>query len=270
MIITYSDLCLLGGDLTDNVTRLTEQGAQCIEFMMDGGAWEGYGGNADELIARLRSLGASYALHSPCWDVNLTSENAWIRRASLDSTKQAVEFGARLGCSHVVVHPGFRMAPVFSRELALERARTALAELADLAGERGVRLAIENVGYNGASLFTQQEFATLLEGVGDSAWYLIDTGHAILNGWDIPALVRQLAPRLCGMHLHDNDGVSDSHRPIGRGVIDWGPVIREMGKLPETFSAIFEYNFGVPPAELEQGKAWLLGQLAVTQGRDDG
>lgn len=50
---------------------------------------------------------------------------------------------------------------------------------------------------------------------------MLDTGHAHVNGWDIPAVVKALGERLVACHVHDNDGNGDAHLPVGQGDIDW-------------------------------------------------
>lgn len=263
MKIVYSDLCLLGGDCIENVSTLVDHGADCVELMMDGGWWDGYQTRKVKLASELGSLPVSYTLHSPCWDINLSSENQYIREASLKSALDAVEFAQMLGCSHLVVHPGFCQATCFDKAKGKELTLQALDVICRRARESGVLLAVENVGYNGSSLYTQQEFVHLLDEIGKEAMYLIDTGHAILNKWDVPAVIKQLSGRLCGLHLHDNNGVSDTHQPVQEGVIDWSAVLDETAKLSSGCSLVLEYNIGIPPERLGQAKVWLENELKV-------
>ena len=39
--IYYSELCLIGGDVSRNVDRLVEAGADGVELMLDGAGWDG-------------------------------------------------------------------------------------------------------------------------------------------------------------------------------------------------------------------------------------
>ena len=53
----------------------------------------------------------------------------------------------------------------------------------------------------------------------------LDIGHAnIMN--NLAALLARHGGRLINCHVHDNDGVADSHRPIGRGTVDWPATFR--------------------------------------------
>jgi len=52
----------------------------------------------------------------------------------------------------------------------------------------------------------------------------MDIGHQhLFSKLDAPEWVRRMDHRLLHVHLHDNDGASDSHWSIGRGTIDFEP-----------------------------------------------
>ena len=63
-------------------------------------------------------------------------------------------------------------------------------------------------------LFDYDEFVRLFAELPDEIGCLIDTGHAMLNGWDIVKLIKTLGPRIRGYHLNNNDGKHDSHYPL--------------------------------------------------------
>ena len=74
------------------------------------------------------------------------------------------------------------------------------------------------------------EYACALDGIDETVGYLIDVGHANINGWDVPTLIRRVAPRLYGLHIHDNNGNSDQHLPIGDGTMEWNQSMKLCGK----------------------------------------
>ncbi len=263
MNIYYSNLCLLGGQLEDTLQQLPEQGSSHLELMMDGVAWDSFEQRQEELLSVIRSFPVTCSLHTPCWDVNMAAENRHVRDAGLQSALDALEFAARLGCTHLVVHPGFCQTPVFDRSKAQHHARQALEILCRRAGETGVRLAVENVGYGGTCLYNYPEFSSLLDRLGSEVGYLLDVGHAVLNGWDPVAATRHLAPRLLALHLHDNDGVTDSHLPIGQGTIPWDALWEEVARLPHSVNLILEYNFGTPLERLAKDKHMLEARLGL-------
>ena len=82
--------------------------------------------------------------------------------------------------------------------------------------DEGIHVTVENVGYpkKNSVLFDQEQFVALFDRLPQEVGCLIDTGHAMLNRWDIPALIRRMGTRINGYHLNNNDGFHDSHYPI--------------------------------------------------------
>ena len=187
--IIYADLPLLNGDVLTNIQLLIEYGAEKIELMMDGEKWNEMESLFEPMAKQLIEYPVTFSIHPPAWDINLTSENKAIREASFFEYKKAITFAGMIGASHVVIHPGFCFSPIFQKELAQQRAKEYIQELCVIAKPLGVQLAIENVGYNGSSIFTEEQFISFLDDVDETASYLIDIGHAQLNEWDIPDVI---------------------------------------------------------------------------------
>ncbi|MBM4761148.1 sugar phosphate isomerase/epimerase family protein [Bacillus sp. B15-48] len=261
--IIYSDLPLLNQDLFENIHQLIAYGADKIELMMDGDKW----GKMEELFAglapRLREIPVEFTIHPPAWDINLTSENKAIREASFHEYKKAIEFAGMIGASHVVIHPGFCFSPVFDKKLAQKRALEGIHRLCEVAKPLNVRLAIENVGYNGSGLYTAEEYAQLLDGVDETAGYLIDIGHAQLDGWDVPKVIESVKERLIALHLHDNMGESDDHLPIGEGIMDFKKVLAVVNQHKIDCELILEYAPGTPLDKLQVGKELIKREVLV-------
>ena len=165
-------------------------------MLLDGDKWDEMERLFADFAPKLKALPVGYTVHPPAWDTNLTSENQTIRKASFNEYKKAIEFAAMIEADHVVIHPGFCFSPVFNKELAQERAKEYIQRLCEIAQPLNVKLVIENVGYNGSSLFTREEFTRFLDPFDAPAGYLIDVGHAHLNHWDFPRLIRETKDRL--------------------------------------------------------------------------
>lgn len=97
-----------------------------------------------------------------------------------------------------------------------KRSLQCLTFYADRMTEAGLNMTVENVGYPGKQnvLFDEEQFIRLFDRLPEDVGCLIDTGHALLNGWDIPGLIRRLGSRIRGYHLNNNDGLHDSHYPL--------------------------------------------------------
>ena len=261
--ICYSDLPLLTQDVEKNVEALIAHEADIVELLTDGIQWDDMKGKMKSILGYLRQFDVGYSIHPPAWDTNLTSENRTIREATFEEYRKSIEFAHELEADHVVIHPGFAFSPVFDKKIARQRAEEYVHRLNEIARPLGVKLAVENVGYHGASIFTQDEYCTFLDSFDDNCGYLIDTGHARLNNWDIPAMIRRVGRRLNSVHLHDNSGRGDEHLPIGEGTIDWEPVYEALKEVQADCLLILEYTPGADLEKLRTGKRILQQKLGL-------
>jgi sugar phosphate isomerase/epimerase len=92
-----------------------------------------------------------------------------------------------------------------------------MAELKQLAEERSVVIYVENMGNWDYFFLRYPSELSLLDECG----LALDVGHAHLNH----CLTEFLAAPVSHFHLHDNDGKTDSHAPVGSGTIPFGPVM---------------------------------------------
>ncbi len=260
--ICYSDLLLLTNDIEENVDQLISHGADNVEILMDGIKWNLMEEVFDSIAIKLKEKPIGYSVHPPAWDINLTSENKAIRESSYNEYIKAIQFAEKIGAVHVVIHPGFIFSPVFDRKLAQKRAADYINRLCKIAKPLGVKLGIENVGYNGSSIFTEKEFLHFLDDIDETAGYLIDTGHAHLNNWNIPSMIEQVSDRLLALHLHDNSGKADEHLPIGEGTIEWDSIFRSILSNNNESQLILEYAPGTDLKKLLKGKELLLAKTS--------
>ncbi len=257
MKISYSELCLIGGGVEDNVDKLIGNGAEHIELMLDGAGWNDFHLRMEEFASMLKTKKATYSVHVPVWDVNLTNENSFLREAVLESYRQTIVFASMVGASHVVLHTGWCSDAHFSKETARQRLGFSLIALHEFNASYGRLLLVENVGSNATSLFTERQFIDFFNGLPDDFGCLVDIGHAFINGWSIETLLPSLGARLRALHLHDNDGIKDRHAPLGDGNIDWKSVLSAAAETGRDLNLVLEYNIGTDLGRLAEGKAFL-------------
>lgn len=241
-MISYSDLCLLNCDIEGNIQKLISYGADSIELMMDGQYWYDTESTICNLSQILHKYKVEFSIHPPAWDTNLTSENKYISETTFNEHKKAILFAQAINAKYVVIHPGFYYSPAFDKENAKKRAYEIVMQLNKIAKPLGIKLAVENVGYNGASLFTQEEYIGFISNMDENVGYLIDTGHAHINKWNIAELIEKTKDRLIALHLHDNFGNADEHNPIGQGSIEWKSIFEVIKKTSLNFKLVFEYK----------------------------
>ena len=103
-----------------------------------------------------------------------------------------------------------------------------LSPVVSYAKEKGIKICIENMPsekeapdnhlYGSCALNVSSLADKLSCGV---CW---DTGHANISGYKQSEQLKVVGERLCALHIHDNDGVRDSHKLPFDGVVDWDDV----------------------------------------------
>lgn len=174
----------------------------------------------------------------------------------------ALRAAARLGIRNAVIHPilrhGSRMTGVAGdpRAAWLEENVRYLTPLRELAGQLNVTLAVENMA--GVPLPEARDEtvygsrATHILGLAEAldcgiCW---DIGHAHITGGDSPAeSLLTVGDRLSVLHIHDNDGKTDSHRIPGEGTVDWEDVSRGLSYLPGARCTVLELKTSDLPAD---------------------
>lgn len=116
----------------------------------------------------------------------------------------------------MVIHTNEGSFPEEERSAKRARTKEVLLRWYEKLRKMGIEMTVENVGYplKDNLLFDYDEFVRLFAELPDEIGCLIDTGHAMLNGWDIVKLIKTLGPRIRGYHLNNNDGKHDSHYPL--------------------------------------------------------
>jgi len=211
-----------------------------LELFAEGPEWRRSQPGDNLTMDFIRSCDCSRTIHAPFFDLSLASENyPSIRRLTLKVYQRFLALAAELKCHYVVIHPhGYGY--IYDRPGTSRRAKDSLHVLAARAKEAGVQLAVENIGYGPAQLFDAGEFIDLFSEINGIA-ALLDIGHAHLNGWNIPQVIRQLDKHLVSLHLHDNNGQADEHLPLGAGRVDWQPVWEALNQLPSMPYLVLEY-----------------------------
>ena len=179
------------------------------------------------------------------------------------------------GATSMVMHTHEKKVPPSERKWMQQRAEAVILQTAERAREEGIHLTVENVGYplQGNALFTQDEFISLFQHLPEDVGALVDTGHAMANGWDIPELIRAMGRRIHGFHLHNTDSLHDLHRPIYEPGWRYTPdemdaLLRCIRQYSPTADIILEYAPGVHICE-ELFRSDLRRMAAVWDGKQE-
>ncbi|MCD6518460.1 MAG: sugar phosphate isomerase/epimerase [Anaerolineae bacterium] len=139
---------------------------------------------------------------------NWASSREYERLSGVELVQNRIAMAAHLGSGVVIMHVWEYSEPI----------KRSLDELEPFARAHGVRIALENLGF-------PESFEIIAQILADySPDYLglcYDAGHGNLSGCDGLTWLEKLKDRLISVHLHDNDGQSDQHKPLFSGTIDW-------------------------------------------------
>lgn len=199
--------------------------------------------------ARLAARGLTIpCAHLPFYMPSPDDKNALRRFA--DEQTAALHAAARLDIKYAVIHPilrhGSRMAALSDPCRAwLDENIAYLSPLRELAGRLGVQLCVENMA--GVPLAPGEiVYGAYAEHIAALASALDcgicwDTGHAHITGLDRQAeSLLLVSDRLFVLHIHDNDGKTDSHLIPGAGTIDWDDVSRGLSYCPGVRCTVLE------------------------------
>ncbi|HNX17055.1 MAG TPA: sugar phosphate isomerase/epimerase [Methanoregula sp.] len=173
----------------------------------------------------LLSHSCKFSIHAPCRGTNISSLLEPIRRASIAVMEECFVIAAEVN-AEVVVHPGYFAWPE-ERERAGQQLKRSIAALDNAAREYSVRYTLENMENWEYFLLKTPDELPLIDGCG----FTLDVGHAHLNH----CLTAFLDYPAQHYHLHDNNATGDLHWAVGKGTIDFGPVmaaVRKSGGTP--------------------------------------
>ena len=172
----------------------------------------------------------AHSLHSPmftddCWGrsgphaVITITETVKPRRVEMvDEIKHALDVAESVPFRYFIQHIG--VGEEEYTDFKLEAAFISLEELSVFARQRGVEILLENIPNR---LSTAERLMHFLEQTHLKLNFCFDTGHAHLDQ-GVKQAFDTMKERIRSTHVHDNDGVSDSHLfPVlaAGGTIDW-------------------------------------------------
>ncbi|MCH2101086.1 MAG: sugar phosphate isomerase/epimerase [Planctomycetes bacterium] len=146
------------------------------------------------------------------------------RAIALDGVRAGMQAAADLGAEHAVLHLGWQRDSWTQNEHGW--AREAVHSLLSEPPANGVQLCLENIISSGTRAAALMQLLDEVDPEG-RAGICLDLGHAHVDG-GVLAELECAAPRLCHLHLHDNDGQCDAHLPPGSGTIPWPLVLAQL------------------------------------------
>jgi hexulose-6-phosphate isomerase len=206
-----------------------------------------------EIAAAARQAGVALSsLEIKPFSYLLTADDAEVRRESLKTVRRAMQVAAVMEIPAVLVIPGYVGLPwdpatkPVRYDLAYDRTREGLKDLARDAERLGVSMLVENVWNK--FLLSPLEVRSLLDEVGSPhVGVLLDTGNLIAFGYP-EQWIRILGKRIREVHLKDyRQAVGTVAGMVGllEGDVDWLEVmaaLREIGYGGFLTAEVFPYQ----------------------------
>ncbi len=187
-----------------------------------------------------------HSVHSPLYadyewgragapPVNLASIDRAALVESMDEVKRALEIAEQIPFRFLIQHLGLPNES-FS-EKKMEAAMTSIEHLRAFAKPLGVRLLVENIPNE---LSTPERLLEIIHTAHfDDVGICFDFGHANMMG-KVREAFEIVKKQVCSTHVHDNDGVRDSHLWPGQGTIDWKEAMELLRSAPQTPALMLE------------------------------
>jgi arsenate-mycothiol transferase len=179
---------------------------------------------AEELRQVAEDLGlAIWSIHTPDL-ASVAHPDKAERQRQYDVIARCIDLATTLGARVLVSH-ALLLGPFEDDPASSERHMDEFLSWVDRSVEpTPVRLGFENAGFHASAAAATSRLLERLLGTSAAACgFVLDSGHSQLgNDWD--SMSGRLDGRLVGLHLNDNDGVSDLHLAPMEGTVDWARV----------------------------------------------
>ncbi|MDO4501036.1 MAG: sugar phosphate isomerase/epimerase family protein [Erysipelotrichaceae bacterium] len=159
---------------------------------------------------------SSDTLHGAFYDITIHSDDPDIYEISKKRIVKCMEIAKELGVKGVIFHTNFiaNFKEDFYKRGWLIKNEQFFRELANK--YQDIDIYMENMFDDEADLLA--ELAKQLSDLKNFG-VCFDVAHERVFG--IKDFKEQLKPYTRHMHINDNNGLSDQHKPVGEGIVDW-------------------------------------------------
>jgi len=190
---------------------------------------------------RIKKLNISLGIHLPM-ELNTCENIEYIRNSWIEFVKKLDKDLKDLDIKYFNLHLGYVMSNRLqkNKEKYLNISNEFLQILNK---EINTNICIENVYSNSGDFSNVGNIAYDFEYIfsktkSNKLWFCYDTGHNLINEDDY---INKLSSKIKIIHLSDNDGISDIHTGIGKGILSKAH-IKEVLKLNIKYM-ILEINY---------------------------
>lgn len=182
---------------------------------------------------------------------------------SMELLRKTLPYCVRLHSRYLVFHHNNMPVTEEHREEMICISKQNYREIAELFKPYQIPVVVENAGVRERNnmLFDQEAFIRLCK--EEHYPVLIDIGHAHANGWNLEQTMKALKDQIVAYHLHNNDGIHDSHQRIFHGTLDFSLFLSDYQRLTPNADLVLEYSPDVADDEagIHEDISWLLDQI---------
>ena len=186
--------------------------------------------NAEKILETVRKSGLEpWSFHLPLSrKLDISNMDKELRAITIVTNRALIEAAARAGAKVIVLHPSSEPITDEDRPERLRLSREAIIELAEVAKENGVRLAVENLPRTCLTR-TSDEMIALVKDTG--AGVIFDTNHNLIeDNVDYINNVADAGLELLSVHIsdyyRDENGVLDERHTLpGTGINKWNDIV---------------------------------------------
>lgn len=186
--------------------------------------------NAEKILETVRKSGLEpWSFHLPfSRKLDISTTDKELRAITITTNRTLIAAAARAGAKVMVLHPSSEPITDEERPERLRLSREAIIELAEVAKENGVRLAVENLPRTCLTR-TSDEMIALVKDTG--AGVIFDTNHNLIE--DNVEYINNVAAaglELLSVHFsdyyRDENGVLDERHTLpGTGINKWNDIV---------------------------------------------
>ena len=225
--------CFIGSISEEKLTPLAKAGLDYIEytgnyiFMM---RKCNFPENAEKILETVRGCGLEpWSFHLPfSRKLDISSTDKELRAITITTNRTLIAAAARAGAKVIVLHPSSEPITDEDRPERLRLSREAIIELAEVARENCVKLAVENLPRTCLTR-TSDEMIELVKDTG--AGVIFDTNHNLIeDNVDYINNVADAGLEILSVHIsdyyRDENGILDERHTLpGTGINKWNDIV---------------------------------------------
>jgi sugar phosphate isomerase/epimerase len=210
--------------VADEIQWIAEHGFQFVDFFLEPENDESRI-DAHEIKSHLADSGLGVVGHT-AWYLPIGSPMEALRKSAVDIISRQFETFSAIGCRKVTVHANWPPG-LFKPEEGIAFQVESLRNLSDAAASFGIHILYEPI----TTLNDNRENIEKILDLAPHIEFHADIGHLNLHGRNPQEYILAFKDRLGHVHIHDNNGISDLHLPLGVGNIDWDCLIGVLKKV---------------------------------------